>query len=217
MGGWIVDGPCPLSLRTTYRGLVFQITLHCCGSRRSVLGSTHPLRTRSSRRRARLAGSVGESSRRPPARRSCSAPARCGPALAVTSGTRAGASMLCSIALVIGLPPFCSVKNSGARCPGREQGPHGPGCRLDGHRDLGRRRRRAPRTELTHRVEIAHRPQVERRRLQARALEGCTHSRFEVLRQRLHGSWGRDPACEDPLMHCGAWPSTTRSRLGGCF
>ena len=40
---------------------------------------------------------------------------------------RAGASMPCSIALVIGLPPFCSVKNSGARCPGREQG---PGCRL---------------------------------------------------------------------------------------
>ena len=43
---------------------------------------------------------------------------------------RAGASMPCSIALVIGLPPFCSGKNSGARCPGREQGPHGPGCRL---------------------------------------------------------------------------------------
>ena len=43
---------------------------------------------------------------------------------------RAGASMPCSIALVIGLPPFCSVKNSGARCPGREQGPHGPGGRL---------------------------------------------------------------------------------------
>ena len=75
----------------------------------------------------------------------------------------------------------------------------------------------AARTELTHRVEIAHRLQVERRRLQARALEGCIHSRFEVLRQRFHGSWGRDPACEDPLMHCGAWPSATGCRLGGCF
>ncbi len=28
---------------------------------------------------------------------------------------------------------------------------------------------------------------------------------------------GRDPACEDPLMHCGAWPSSTGCRLGGCF
>ena len=41
--------------------------------------------------------------------------------------------------------------------------------------------------------------QAERRRRHARALEECTHSGFEVLRQRLHGSWGRDPACEDPL------------------
>ena len=47
----------------------------------------------------------------------------------------------------------------------------------------------AGRTELTHRVEIAHRLQVERRRLQARALEGCIHSRFEVLRQRFHGAY----------------------------
>ena len=39
-----------------------------------------------------------------------------------------------------------------------------------------RQSRGSARTELTHRVEIAHRPQVERRRLQARALEGCTHS-----------------------------------------
>ncbi len=95
----------------------------------------------------------------------------------------------------------------------------GPAAGFDEHGDLTghRQSRGAARTELTHRVEIAHRPQVERRRLQARALEGCIHSRFEVPRQRLHGSWGRDPAHEDPLMHCGVWPSATRCRLGGCF
>ena len=50
---------------------------------------------------------------------------------------RAGASMPCSIALVIGLPPFCSVKNSGARCPGGgNRGHMGPAAGFDEHGDL---------------------------------------------------------------------------------
>ena len=50
---------------------------------------------------------------------------------------RAGASMPCSIALVIGLPPFCSVKNSGARCPGGgNRGHMGLAAGFDEHGDL---------------------------------------------------------------------------------
>ena len=138
------------------RWLSSQITTRCHGLRRSGLGSTHPLRTRSSRWRARLAGPVGESSRWPLAYRSCSAT---GPVRACTRGnrrTRAGASTPCSIRIDIGLPPFCSVKNSGARCPGRNRGHLGPAAGLDGHRDLvgHRHPRGAARTELTHRVGI---------------------------------------------------------------
>ena len=104
----------------------------------------------------------------------------------------------------------------------------GPAAGFDEHGDLTgpRQSRGSARTELTHRVEIAHRPQVERRRLHARALEGCTHSRLEVLRQRLHGSYRsrrglrrcaprrRRPSEHDPILSRGVRPDDSKAGRG---
>ena len=104
----------------------------------------------------------------------------------------------------------------------------GPAAGFDEPGDLAghRQSRGSARTELTHRVEIAHRPQAERRRLQARALEGCTHSRLEVLRQRLHGSYRsrhglrrsaprrRRPSEHDPILSRRVRPDDSKAGRG---
>ena len=104
----------------------------------------------------------------------------------------------------------------------------GPAAGFDEHGDLAghRQSRGAARTELTHQVEIAHRPQAERRRLQARALEGCTHSRFEVLRQRPHGAYRsrrglrrsarrrRRPSEHDPILSRRVRPDDSKAGRG---
>ena len=72
----------------------------------------------------------------------------------------------------------------------------GPAAGFDEHGDLvgHRQSRGSARTELTHQVGISHRLPTGCGCSHARAVEGRSHSLLELLRQRLHGSSGRDRA-----------------------
>ena len=127
-----------------------KITPRCRGLRRSGLGSTDRPPIRSSRWLGGRGGSVGESSCWPLARRSCSAPARCGLALEVTAGRararRCPGSLLQSSVCLRSL----QGKFPERVAPGGNRGQMGLAAGFDEHRDLVRPRqpRGAPRTEL---------------------------------------------------------------------
>ena len=99
---------------------------------------------------------------------------------------------------------------------------------FDEHRDLAghRQSRGSARTELTHQDRIAHRLPTERGCSHARAVEGHIHSRFELLRQRLHGAYRsrrglrrsaprrRRPSEHDPILSRRVLPDDSKAGRG---
>ena len=104
----------------------------------------------------------------------------------------------------------------------------GPAAGFDEHGDLAghRQPRGSARTELRHQDRIAHRLPTERGCSHARAVEGHIHSRFELLRQRLHGAYRsrhglrrsarrrRRPSEHDPILSRRVLPGDSKAGRG---